>query len=270
LAVYNEELPRPESWNRLLAEAVKSDTLFNLDTINGGFVRPKSSGEWNLAYCQSELYAEYMLARFGDRALAKMLAAYADNLTTPAAIERSFGVKQDDFERGYQEHVKKVAAEITAAREADQQSLVKLKALAREYLKSGDDEKLADVLAKLAEADVDSLPMRKKLALLAYERKEWPEAARWAREAIHIDTNDAEMHRIAGDAAAALEKHDDAIHAYELVVRLDDESLAARAALVRAYAAAEQGDKARVELEELKKLAPGDGRIEELQELLKE
>ncbi|MEX2138767.1 MAG: tetratricopeptide repeat protein [Pirellulales bacterium] len=270
LAVYNEELPRPESWNRLLAEALKGDTLFDLDTINGGFVRPKSSGEWNLAYCQAELYAEYMLARFGDRALAKMLTAYADNFTTPAAIERSFGVKQDDFERGYQQHIKKVAAEVAAGHVSEQQSLGELKSLAREYLKSGENEKLAAVLGKLATIDVDSLPMRKKLALLAYERQDWPEAARWAREAIHIAVNDAEMHRIAGDAAAALEKHDLAIHAYQLVVRLEEGSVAAREGLVRAYAAAEQREQARVELEALKKLAPGDARIEELEELLKE
>ncbi len=93
LAVYNEELSRPESWKRLLAEALQKDRLFDLDTINTGFVRPKSSGEWNLAYCQAELYAQYMLDRFGEGALAKMLAAYADNHTTTAAIERSFGVK---------------------------------------------------------------------------------------------------------------------------------------------------------------------------------
>lgn len=269
LAVYNEDLPRPASWHKLLVEAVKNDKLFDLDTINGGFVRPKTSGEWNLAYCQAELYAEYMLGRFGDEALAKMLAAYADNLTTPAAIERSFGVKQDEFDRGYQEHVKQIAAEIAAGRQANQQSLGKLKALARTYLKSG-DERLAGVLAQLAAADADNVPMRKKLAILAYDRQDWPQAARWAREAIHIDVNDTDMHRIAGEAAAALEKHADAIHAYQLAMRLDESDLPARVGLVRAYAAAEQRDKGRVELEALKKLAPEDPTVHALEELLRE
>jgi Tfp pilus assembly protein PilF len=269
LAVYNEELPRPESWKRLLSEALKSESLFSLDTINGGFVRPKSTSAWNLAYCQAELYAEYMLDRFGDGALAKMLTAYADNLTTAAAIERSFGVKQDEFEHGYREHIKKVAAQNAAGREAEQQSQAKLKALAREYLLSGENHKLAGVLAELAAVEVDSLPIRKKLALLAYERKDWPEAARWTREAIHIAVKDAEMHRIAGEAAAALEKHEDAIHAFQLVLRLEEGNSDARAGLIRAYAASEQWDKARVELEVLRKMAPGDPAVKELEKLLR-
>jgi tetratricopeptide (TPR) repeat protein len=262
-------LPRPESWQRLLAEALKNDTLFDLDTINGGFVRPKSSGEWNLAYCQAELYAEYMLDRFGDGAIAKMLTAYADNLTTPAAIERSFGVKQDEFDRGYSEYVEKIVAQDTANRDAEQRSSAELKAQAREYLLSGENQKLAGVLRKLAAAEVDSLPIRKKLALLAHGRKDWPEAARWACEAIHLAVNDAEMHRIAGEAAAALEKYDDAIHSFQLALRLEQGDLNARAGLVRAYLAAEQRDKARVEWEALKKMAPGDPNVNDLQELLK-
>ena len=80
---------------------VAANKLFNLDTINLGFIRPHSSDEWTLAYCQAELYAEYMLERFGDDAIAKMLAAYADNLTTPEALARSFDVPQADFEDGY-------------------------------------------------------------------------------------------------------------------------------------------------------------------------
>ena len=79
--------------------------IFNLETINGGFIRPSSSDDWAMAYCQAELYAQYMLDHFGDDALAKMLAAYADNLNTRAAIQRAFGVGQEEFERGYVEYL---------------------------------------------------------------------------------------------------------------------------------------------------------------------
>ena len=83
----NEGYPRPQVVERLAGRARRAkDKLFNLDTINLGFIRPHSSDEWTLAYCQAELYAEYMLERFGDDAIAKMLAAYADNLTTPEAL----------------------------------------------------------------------------------------------------------------------------------------------------------------------------------------
>jgi Flp pilus assembly protein TadD len=384
LAVYNEDLPRPAEWDGLLAQVVKSDKLFDLETINGGFARPKSGGEWNLAYCQAELYAQFMLERFGDEALARMLSAYAENLPTPQAIERSFQVDVKEFERGYKEYVVKIAdklagenkeeeslaalqlahgekpddvdlaARLAAAylraeksgdarklvdsilkkepkhqlatyvlarlrmragetetviallensldRQRPQTNLLALlaglrlrseaydeaaalyelgrqkfptdkqwtQALARVYLKSGDDEKLAGVLADLAEADADSLTVRKKLAQLAVDKKDWPQAGRWAREAIHIDARDADMHRIAGDAAAAEKKHEAAIHSYQLAVRLDERDVAARAGLVRAYAGAEQRDNARVELEALRKLAPGDPVVKELEELLR-
>ena len=46
-----------------------------------------------------------------------------------------------------------------------------LQALARLYLKSGKDQKLFDVLARLADRDADDLPMRKKLAQLALRAK---------------------------------------------------------------------------------------------------
>jgi tetratricopeptide (TPR) repeat protein len=139
LAVQNEGFPRPRLWNELLIERVRglspfsersgyplgppdgrekkgtvplgpAKPLYNLETINSGFIRPKSSDEWAMAYCQAELYADYMLERFGKDSLAKMLAAYADNANTSTAIRRSFGIDQVDFERGYLEYIRKVTA----------------------------------------------------------------------------------------------------------------------------------------------------------------
>jgi cellulose synthase operon protein C len=110
LAVHNEGYPRPPAWDDLLAQRMKADQLFDLESINTGFIRPKSSAEWTLAYCQALLYAEYMLSRFGDDALAKMLTAYADNLPTGEALSRSFNVSQEEFERGYRDYLKKLIA----------------------------------------------------------------------------------------------------------------------------------------------------------------
>jgi predicted Zn-dependent protease len=131
LAVLNEGYPRPQSWNELLAKSAAQDKLFNLDTINLGFIRPHSSQEWTLAYCQAELYAEYLLERFGPEAIAKMLAAYGANLTTPEALERAFQVGQADFEKGYRDYVQAVVASLPAAGSEEDKSLPELqKALA--------------------------------------------------------------------------------------------------------------------------------------------
>jgi cellulose synthase operon protein C len=102
LAVESEATPRPQAWNKLLLERVPTRTkLLNLDTINLGFIRPTEPDQRQLAYCQAQLYAQYMLKRFGEDALIKMLDAYRKGLTTTLAIKDSFEVEKPDFEEGY-------------------------------------------------------------------------------------------------------------------------------------------------------------------------
>ena len=145
LAVWSENCPCPQAWNELLVERSAKGDLFNLDTLNFGFTRPQSGGDWNLAYCQAKLYVEYMLATQPvvvrpsrlhqaagetpapqqnagetpapqEESLRKMLFAYAEGLDTPAAIRRVFGVSQAKFERGYAEFLKQEVAKLTALR----------------------------------------------------------------------------------------------------------------------------------------------------------
>src|SRR6185436_19512314 len=56
LAVHSEGPNRPREWNVTLAERAREKTLYNLDTITLGFIRPKNSEDWTLAYCQAALY----------------------------------------------------------------------------------------------------------------------------------------------------------------------------------------------------------------------
>ena len=99
LAVQSEGFPRPQPWNKMLVERVPGrKKLLNLDTINLGFIRPDEPEDRQMAYCQAQLYAQYMLQRFGPDALIKMLAAYKRGLTTDRAIDDCFHVAKDDFE----------------------------------------------------------------------------------------------------------------------------------------------------------------------------
>lgn len=108
LAVRNEGYPRPQSWNEMLLKRVPKGEMYNLNNINQTFVRPEKPEDWQMAYCQSELYAEYMVAKHGPDTLGKMLEAYRDGLSTSAAIKRVCGVDQDAFERGYLDFVRKL------------------------------------------------------------------------------------------------------------------------------------------------------------------
>ncbi len=146
LAVLNEGYPRPAQWNELLAQRVPAGKTFNLDTINLGFIRPHSSDDWTMAYCQAELYAEYMLEKHGPDALAKMLTAYADNLNTKYALRRSFGVEQAEFEQGYREHLERIVKGLSVAAPAKPMKLEDLqKALEA-------DPENPDLLAQVAQA----------------------------------------------------------------------------------------------------------------------
>jgi predicted Zn-dependent protease len=314
-----------------------------------------------MAYCQAELYAEYMLEHFGDDAIAKMLAAYADNLNTRAAIRRALGVDQEQFERGYVEYLRKIAAGLeglaprtepklanletaqkaqpddpdiaarfalalfhkdeavraraiaegvlikhpkhqlatyvvarlvlTAGeqdraiamlekcldREAPQENVLALlarlksdsdepaaaeelyrlgakkfpqdvqwlQALARLYLKSNEDKKLFDVLARLADRDADDLPMRKKLAQLALRAKNFAAAAHWATQALYIDVKDVETHRMLGEALVGEKKFPEAVAEYEAAVRLEPTARGLQLALADACFRASRKDRAR-------------------------
>jgi predicted Zn-dependent protease len=337
LAVESEGGVRPAEWNKLLAERVPKGELFNLDTINLGFVRPKTSLNWQMAYCQAQLYAQYMNKTYGPDATAKLLAAYRDNLPTAAALKRCFDVEQADFERGYLDFVRSIAKDLSTAAPADEMAFSQLvkahqtkpddmdaaaqlarayverkqypearklvdavlkkspnhstacyvrarlhlvigeeaeaverleaglnrekpeanllsllaslkyqagdydeaeklyalgqqqfpydpkwgKALAKIYLVTKNDAKLATALESLALADPDDAVLRKKLAQMALDRDDFAAARRWATETIHCDVTDADAHRMLAEACDKLKLADEAAFERETLKKLD-------------------------------------------------
>ncbi len=145
LAVINEGYPRPRDWNRLLLERWPAES-FDLETINLGFIRPDSRSNWQLAYCQAELYVEYMFDSFGEGAAARLLSAYEKGHQTPEAIRHAFAVSLDEFERGYRRYVDEVVAQIRPTHTRTQRSLGELLRLAQ---RNPED---ADLQADLASA----------------------------------------------------------------------------------------------------------------------
>jgi tetratricopeptide (TPR) repeat protein len=105
LAVNNEGFPRPPHWNELLLERVTADKLMNLDNIELGFIRPRDQDEWNLAYCQSQFYVNYIKEKYGAEAIGAMLAAYRDGLNTTEALRRACKVEKEAFEKGYRAYL---------------------------------------------------------------------------------------------------------------------------------------------------------------------
>ncbi|MCU0704058.1 MAG: tetratricopeptide repeat protein [Fimbriiglobus sp.] len=170
LAVQNEKMARPPSWSTTLRARFLADDLLNLDTIMLGFVRPKSPEEWTLAYCQSQLYVEYMVKAHGQESVGKMLNEFKAGKDTAASLKAACGVEKEAFEKGYKEHVagvvnglsggsKKATAdkpmtfdELKSAHEKNPDDLDVKGKLAEQYFRrnmASDAKKLADeVLAK--------------------------------------------------------------------------------------------------------------------------
>jgi tetratricopeptide (TPR) repeat protein len=198
LAVLSEGYPRPQAWNDLLIERSAQKKLFDLDTINLGFIRPHSSDEWTLAYCQASLYAQFMRERYGADAIAKMLAAYNDNLTTPEALQRALNVQQADFERGYREYVQKIVADLPAQQGEREMSVSEAQ---RAVAKNPKD---ADALATLAQSQLG--------------RANYPQARRWTDAALAVEPRHAlasyvraRLHFLVGENKEALARLEGAL-----------------------------------------------------------
>jgi len=109
LAVRSEGAARPQKFNQLLAERVPKNEIYGLDELDGVFVRPKSSDNWNFAYCQSLLCSDFMVEEFGNDALKKLLLSYQKQGSTATAIQECFGIKQEEFEKRYHAYLHKIA-----------------------------------------------------------------------------------------------------------------------------------------------------------------
>ncbi|HTM55120.1 MAG TPA: tetratricopeptide repeat protein [Pirellulales bacterium] len=191
LAVLNEGYPRPRAWDVVLAARFKNNKLFELDSINAGFIRPHSSDDWNLAYCQALLYAQYMIEQFGPDSIGKMLAAYADNLTTQEAVSRSLGQDVRDFEAGYKKYVARIVAELPAG--AD-----------------GGELSLADAQKRLAQQPDDAAALA-AMARAQLGRKNYAESRRLAEKALDAEARQpvagyvrARLHLLVGETREAL------------------------------------------------------------------
>jgi tetratricopeptide (TPR) repeat protein len=171
LAVTNEGFPRPGPWNKMLLERVPAGKLLDLDTIDLGFIRPRDPMEWQQAYCQANLYIDYIVKEHGQQAIGKLLAAFSRGSSAVQAIKEVCKVDREAFEKGYRAHLEKVVQEL-GGKQATQKRRT-LKELQAEYKK---DPSNADTIGELA---LRLLPTRPR------------EARAKAQEAIKIKSSQA-------------------------------------------------------------------------------
>jgi tetratricopeptide (TPR) repeat protein len=145
LAVSLEGFPMPPMWYDILKRRVGSGELMNLDNIQMGFARVGAGEQWQLAYLQSHLYVEFLKSTYGKKVIGGFLKAYADGLSTEAALKKVCGVGKEQFEKDYRKHLEKLV-ENFAGRPAEK--VLSFSALREAQAKDPDNPDLA---AKLAE-----------------------------------------------------------------------------------------------------------------------
>jgi tetratricopeptide (TPR) repeat protein len=202
LAVSNEGFPRPPTWNQLLLERVPAGEIMNLDNIDLGFIRPRNPLDWHMAYCQSQLYVQYIQKTHGAASVGKLLAAYRDGLDTAAAIGKVCKVDKAAFETGYRAFLKHTVESLKGGKPIEKKrSLAELK----------------DALAK----DMDNADLAAEVAMRIVGRDR-VEARKLAEQALAAKPNHpkasfvmARLARLAGDVKeerrlleAAIDKND--------------------------------------------------------------
>ena len=230
LAVLNEGYPRPEMWNRLLLERVPAGKMMNLDNINFGFIRPKDQNDWHMAYCQSLLYAQYMLKTYGPDSTARLLDAYRRNLSTDQALKELFKVEKADFEKGYKAYVEEIVAglrgekpekklspaELEKAYKANPDDLIIAGRFAALMFEVGRRKQARDIALKIQQKDPHEPRAAIVLAQLELRSEDEDAAEKILETALNRDKPNSELLETLAKLKLRLEKYDDAAKLYQI------------------------------------------------------
>lgn len=96
-AVEMERAPIDYNTARLLARSLLEDTLFDLDQINLGFVRPRTPLDRPKAYAQGHWMLQYMNERFGESAVIRLFDQYFAGQREQQAIPNALGISREEF-----------------------------------------------------------------------------------------------------------------------------------------------------------------------------
>lgn len=147
LAVWEEKPPRSWTWKQMLSDALRTDGLFTLASIDWGFMRPRRPNDRTLAYAQSEWMVEFIIEKHGFDAILKLLAAFRDGKTLGAAFQDILKIETEAFDRAFREWAtKQVDAWGLPSTPVEEPDAL------RDQLKDNEDD--ADLWGRLARAEL--------------------------------------------------------------------------------------------------------------------
>ncbi len=97
VSVWMEPGARDFDTSQMLAQALHNDRLFNLKTINWGFIRPRTPIDRPLAYAQGHWMVQYIVDKYSEDTLIQMLNLYRRGIPEIEGFEQTTGVRADQF-----------------------------------------------------------------------------------------------------------------------------------------------------------------------------
>ncbi len=101
LAVLQEDRPKSWTWKNMLAERLRRDELFSLETIDWGFIRPRQADDRQMAYAQSEWMCEFLIEEHGYDVINKMLRMYREGRVPRDVFPSATGVTTAEFDERF-------------------------------------------------------------------------------------------------------------------------------------------------------------------------
>ncbi len=154
MAEYDTLISRPE-WRRehelTIVNALHAGELIGLADLNWAFTGAGSSERLVAAYFQASLVVEFIGIRWGYDSLLAMLDGYGRSLQTPAVVQEVLGVDLEEFDRLFEEHIRRRYAHLMQLFEPDPTRYSDLEA-ARSRARR--EPSSADALAELAVAEL--------------------------------------------------------------------------------------------------------------------
>lgn len=248
LAVSQEDSPRSFYWSQLLAEAVRRDELFTLESIDWGFIRPRRPTDRQMAYAQSEWMAEYIVERFGYDSINAMLRRFRDGQTQSQVFTKQFGIEPADFDRDFEKWAGRQAAtwgfDLTPPEDVA-------------------------TLSALVAADENNAALQGRLARAAYDQADSERALTAARRALEINENERTALEIWAKVQMSYAREeqseqkrrayeDEALRALERLWTLDPEGWTAPKHLAEVWLRRNERDRALEPLKRLQRLCPLD------------
>lgn len=257
ISVFEEQRARPQ-WGRDMqlqfAEAMEQGAVLPLADLNRGFSDPDTIA---LAYYEASLVVDHIVSAYGDEGLRALLRAYADDLDTPAAVQRALGVSLPQLQASFDAALEKQFSAIRTALEpppdsqlahandiGDLMELVKKYpgsyparlALAQAHEDAGDDEAAMaqyDVAARLVPVATGEDSPRARIVALALKTGDQRRAARALESLLAYDHVNVEAARQLLTLLAEPADHARILETHSRIVELDPYDSASSSALGR-------------------------------------